>query len=232
MGWSRKKIIITSGPTRMPLDGMRFLSNRSTGKFGALLAEEALRRGANVTFIQGEGSEVPKAHRRLKCLPVETNRNVAAALRAELKRGHCDVCIHAMAVLDFQPSKIRKGKTKTKNGIWNLRLVPTPKIINQIKKWDPKIFLVGFKLEMGVSRKVLLKRAKRLLRQSGADLVLANQLTEGEDPSHEGLLLNTTGKIVCQAKGKKKLSKMILNVLDVLCRERESNPHALADTRF
>src|SRR3989338_9574389 len=56
-----KRILITSGPTRMPLDAMRFISNRSTWRFGTLLAKEALKRGAKVTFIYGVGSQTPKA---------------------------------------------------------------------------------------------------------------------------------------------------------------------------
>lgn len=211
-----KKILITSGPTRMPLDAMRFLSNRSTGRFGTLLATEALKQGAQVTFVYGVGSEIPKVTgkggRHLRCIPVETNAQVSDTLRKLLKSGRYDVVIHAMAVLDFQPVVVRKGKTKTKKGNWNLRLVPTPKIINQIKKWDPKIFLVGFKLEVGASQNTLLKSAHNLIRQTKADLVLANQLTEGEDKSHIGFLLDSKGNLLHKTKGKKNLAKLILDV--------------------
>ncbi|MBI5298942.1 MAG: hypothetical protein HY877_01410 [Deltaproteobacteria bacterium] len=211
-GLKMKKILITSGPTRMSLDAMRFISNRSTGRFGTLMAEEALKKGARVTFIYGVGSETPKPHPRLKLIEIETNRDVADALKREL-RHHYNVCIHAMAVLDFQPVLVRKGKTKTKNGIWNLCLVPTPKIINQIKKWSPKILLVGFKLEVGVSQSTLLKSARNLLRQTKADLVLANQLTEGKDANHPGYLLDSEGSILARARGKQNLARLIIKVI-------------------
>ncbi|OGQ05187.1 MAG: hypothetical protein A3F82_01825 [Deltaproteobacteria bacterium RIFCSPLOWO2_12_FULL_44_12] len=202
----------------MPLDAMRFISNRSTGRFGTLLAKEALKRGAKVTFIYGVGSQTPKAPPkgvgRLLCIPVETNQKVASTLRSLLLHSRYDVVIHAMAVLDFQPSGVKKIKTKTKRGVWSLKLVPTPKIINQIKKWSPKTFLVGFKLEVGVSQKELLRRARRLLRQTKADLVLANQLTEGDDNKHRGFLLNRAGNILYMGRGKKRLANLIINEVE------------------
>lgn len=216
------KILITSGPTRAPLDAMRFISNRSTGRFGVLLAREALRRGAQVTFIYGRGSAVPKSHPRLRLVAVETNAEVANALRRHLRRrsqskvGGFDAVIHAMALLDFQPAALRRGKTPTlskrgdRKGVWNLKLVPTPKIISQIKKWAPQTKLVGFKLEIGVSQAELLRRARRLLRESHADYVLANQLTEGCDSRHAGILLDRNGRVVTKARGKENLAKLIL----------------------
>ena len=118
-----------------------------------------------------------------------------------------------MAVLDFQPERLSKIKTKTKDGVWNLKLVPTKKIIQQIKKWDPNIFLVGFKLEVGISQEKLFAAAKRLLRQSRANLVLANQLTEGADAQHQGWLLNAKGEIVLKGKGKDQLSRRLIQKL-------------------
>lgn len=203
-------LLITSGPTRAPLDAMRFISNRSTGRFGVLLAKEALRRGAQVTFIYGVGSRIPKPHRRLKLIEVETNDEVSDTLRRELRRRSCDAVIHAMAVLDFQAERAGQGKTPTRRGAWRLNLVPTPKIISQIKKWAPQTLLVGFKLEVGVSQAELLRRARRLLRESHADFILANQLTEGPDSHHTGILLGAGGRVVAKARGKENLAKLIV----------------------
>lgn len=208
-----KKILISSGPTRMPLDAMRFISNRSTGKFGTLLAEEALKKGAQVGFIYGKGSLTPKPHPRLLLMPVETNNDVEKILKVCIKKKRWDALIHAMALLDFQPEKVRKGKTKTADGHWNVKLIPTPKIISNIKKWDPKIFLVGFKLEIGVSQKKLLQEARRLIRQTKADLVLANQLTAGQDASHVGFLLDGAGRVIAKARGKTKLARLIVQLI-------------------
>ena len=107
------KILITSGPTRAPLDAMRFISNRSTGRFGTLLADAALKKGFQVTFVHGMGSQTPKLHKNLRLISVETNRDVARVLRRELTAKHYDAVIHAMAVLDFQPARFKNIKTKT-----------------------------------------------------------------------------------------------------------------------
>lgn len=205
-----KKILITSGPTRAPLDAMRFLTNRSTGKFGTLLAEEALRKRARVTFVYGKGSHKPRLNSLLTLILVETGKEVAQVLKRQLKKKNYDAVIHSMAVLDFQAAKVKRTKTQTKKGGWKLELIPTPKIINSIKKWAPKTILVGFKLEVGVSQKEMLSRARRLLAQSKADFVLANQLTEGDDKKHLGFLLDASGRIVGRAKGKQRLAKLII----------------------
>lgn len=209
-----KTILITSGPTRAPLDAVRILTNISTGFFGTLLAQEALRKGARVVFVYGKGSLTPPPHRRLKCISVETNDDVENVLHTHLKKKRCSAVIHAMAVLDFQPQQIARGKIKTKRGAWILKLIPTPKIINAIKKWGPKILLVGFKLEVGVTQKKLFQSARGLLKTSKADFVLANRLTEGGDGKHKGFLLNKAGRIIAQGTGKKHLAKLILDTLD------------------
>ena len=198
----------------MPLDGVRFISNHSTGRFGTLMAEAALKKGATVGFIFGKGSLTPKPHPRLTLMPVETNDDVEKTLKYLLKKTKWDALIHAMALLDFKPKKVKRGKTKTKNGVWKVKLVPTLKIITEIKKWAPKIFLVGFKLEMGVSQTELIRRAKKLIRESGADLVLANQLTEGKDASHLGLLLNKKGNVIVKKRGKNNLARLIIKEME------------------
>lgn len=208
-----KKILITSGPTRAPLDDVRYLTNHSTGTFGTHLADEALKTGAQVTFVYGVGSKMPPPQPNLNLIPIITHEDVSKTLQQQLMKQNFDLIIHAMAVLDFQPEEIAKGKTKTKDGTWHLQLVPTPKIINQIKKWSPQSVLIGFKLESGVDQQTLLTSARQLLKDSRADYVLANQLTEGTDEQHEGFLLERSGEIIAQAKGKQKLARLIVSLL-------------------
>lgn len=198
----------------MPLDSVRFLTNRSTGRFGTFLADAALKKGFQVTFVCGVGSQTPKPHRSLRLIPVETNRDVAKVLKKELMRGRYAAVVHAMAVLDFQPERFKNIKTKTKRGVWYLKLVPTPKIIDQIKKWAPKTVLVGFKLETGVSQNVLLQEARRLLKKSRADFILANQLNEGKDASHFGVLLDRQGRVIAKKQGKANLARLIIGAIE------------------
>lgn len=209
-----KKIVITSGPTRIPLDAVRFLTNHSTGTFGVQLAKLALKKGAQVTFLFGKGSKTPQPSSRLKTIPVETHRDLSKILRRELTTRHYDSVIHAMAVLDFEPSGFKKTKTKTKEGVWNLKLKPTPKIIQQIKHWSPETSLVGFKLEVGVSDKILFARAAALARSAHCDFVLANRLSPGNDRQHAGWLLNDQGECIGRGVGKARLAQMILKALE------------------
>lgn len=208
-----KRILITSGPTLAPLDAVRYLTNISTGRFGCLLATEALRRKAKVTFVYGKGSQHPSSP-SVRGIEVITNWDVERVLRRELDRGHYDVVIHAMAVLDFEPVSVQKTKTTSRKGGWTIHLKPAPKIIAQIKKWSPRSLLVGFKLEAGVKRAELLLRARRLLKESQADFVLANQLTEGDDRKHTGWLLDRRGEVVAKAKGKISLARLIFSALE------------------
>jgi len=208
-----KRILITSGPTRAPLDAVRFISNRSTGRFGTLLAKEALRHGASVTMICGAGSETPTPHRRLRLIPIETNRDVERALRQELTRRHYFAVIHAMALLDFAPVRVRRGKVASRGGAWLVRLRPTEKIVSKIKRWLPGSFLVGFKLEGGVSEKKLLQKGRRLLRESRADLVVANQLRPGGDERHAGYLLTAEGRSAGRIVGKSRLAAKIISLI-------------------
>lgn len=147
-------------------------------------------------------------------MEVATNRDVETTLRKELKQRHYHAVIHAMAVLDFELTVIRKTKIASRKGGWTLRLKPAAKIITQIKKWSPRVLLVGFKLEVGLKPKSLLQRARRLQKEAQADFVLANQLTEGPDHRHAGWLLDKKGRVIATAKGKKALAKLIFSALD------------------
>ena len=205
------RILITSGPTRAPLDAVRFLSNRSTGRFGTLLAEEALRNGMGVTMIYGIGSETPQAQARLKLLPIETNQDLEKTLRRELIKTKYDAVIHAMAVLDYRPARVVAGKRGSRDGDWLIRLIPTAKVIRKIKRWAPRTLLIGFKLESsGRPVRELVGRATRLVQESGADYVVANYLSEGSDDQHRGYLVGRDGTVIRKTVGKKNLAREII----------------------
>lgn len=205
-------ILLTSGPTRAPLDAIRFLTNRSTGRFGTLVAASALRRGARVTMIAGAGSEVPRPQRRLRVVRVETNADLTRTLRAHLRTRHVDAVIHAMAVLDFQPTIVRRGKVGSRGAAWVIRLERAPKIIQRIKRWAPRTLLVAFKLESRGGKHRLLARARRLLAESGADVVAANQLAEGEDRGHMSYLVDADGQVIRTVTGKRALARAVVEI--------------------
>src|SRR2546428_5702294 len=105
-----KRLLITSGPTRRPLDAVRYITNKAAGGLGALIAEEVIRRGALVTFIYGRESQTrvlrgPRLD-HLQLVPIETVDDLISVFKQELPKRY-DALIHPMAVLDFQPDTVR-----------------------------------------------------------------------------------------------------------------------------
>ncbi len=218
MPLSDKRLLITSGPTRAPLDAVRYITNKSTGRLGALIAEEALRRGAEVTFVYGRLSQVPLVrgrahHDHLTLAAVETVNDLIEVFRRELPRKY-DAVIHPMAVLDFTPAEVQPAKTSSDVKEWVVRLVPTPKAIKLVKEVAPKTFLVGFKLEVGKPLAELRAIALEFLRKNSCDLVIANDLGEIEGGQHTGHFITPDGKVVQVAVGKEAIARALVDYLD------------------
>lgn len=224
---SGRQLLITSGPTRAPIDAVRYLSNTSSGKLGAMIAEEALRRGAAVTFIYGHRSMVPTAsglgnghHRRLRLIEVDTVDDAAAALERELRGGPHDGIIHAMAVLDYVPAERMLGKVRSGEEDWIIRLVPTVKVIKMIKEIAHDAVLVAFKLEVGVPYQELIASASALMASTDADLVVANDLMEITAQGHVAHIVGVEGAVEATTHAKGELAEVILDKLGALLRER------------
>src|SRR3989449_9311802 len=149
-----KKLLITSGPTRTPLDAVRYITNKATGRLGALIAEEVIRRGALVTFIYGRGSQTPVLRGprldHLQLVPIETVDDLISVFKQELPKRY-DALIHPMAVLDFQPDTVRPYKTGWQVEEWLRAVGATPHAGKPVEGLGPDTFLVGFKLEIGKS---------------------------------------------------------------------------------
>lgn len=167
------RILITAGPTWVAIDGVRVISNTATGETGILLAEELQKKGCRVTLILGP-VEACCINKRIAVIRFKFFDELAKLVKAELSGNNYDWLIHSAAVSDYKPgtlcrSKIRSGLTEL-----NLRLKPTPKIINSIKRINPGIKLAGFKFEPQAPKEKLIKEAKSLLIKSKSDLVIAN----------------------------------------------------------
>lgn len=212
-----KKLLITSGPTRAPLDAVRYITNKSTGRLGALIAEEAIQRGADVTFVYGRPSQVPVVrggrHDHLTLIAVETVDDLVAVFKEQLPRRY-NAVVHPMAVLDFQPDEVRDYKTGSHVEEWALRLVPTSKVIRLVKELAPDTFLVGFKLEIGKDPKELQAIAFEFLKRNRCDLVVANDLREIEAGRHTGYFVTPEGKVVQTAVGKEAIARALIEYLD------------------
>ena len=212
-----RRLLITSGPTRAPLDAVRYITNKATGATGSLIAEEAIRRGANVTFVYGRLSQLPTVrssrHDHITLIAVETVQDLIAVFKEQLPTGY-DAVIHPMAVLDFQPDVARSYKTGSDVEEWVIRLVPTPKVIQLVKELAPRTFLVGFKLEVGQSPDELRAIAIDFLKKNRCDLVVANDLREIESGQHTGYFITPDGQIKRTVVGKEAIARALVEFLD------------------
>ncbi|HEV8338468.1 MAG TPA: phosphopantothenoylcysteine decarboxylase [bacterium] len=224
-----KKVLVTAGPTRAPLDSIRYITNKATGRLGALIAEEALARGASVTFLHGRPSLVPTVrggmHDHLTLIAIDTVQDLIRAFREELPKRY-DAVIHNMAVLDFEPAEIRPGKTGSEEASWAVRLVPTPKAVGLVKELAPQTFLVAFKLEVGRSRDELVAAGLDLLRKNHADLVVANDQRDIEAGEHTGYFIDSSGEILATVEGKEAIARTLLRVVEERLDRRPSRLQA------
>lgn len=165
-----RTVLVTAGPTHEPLDPVRFLGNRSSGKMGFALAAEAARRGAGVTLIAGPVAlATPPGVRRID---VTTADEMAAAARRQAPRA--DLIIMAAAVADFRPRQVAGTKIKKSHGgLRTLELVENPDILSGLRQVAPVALLVGFAAETDD----LEANARQKLQAKGADLLVANDVS-------------------------------------------------------
>ena len=173
--WEGREVLVTAGPTREPLDPVRFLGNRSSGRMGFALAGAAWRRGSKVTLVTGP-SPLPDPT-GVTAKRVETGEEMKEEVLSHLHRA--DVLIFAAAVSDFRPEEPRDRKLKrsrTGDGL-ELRLSPTPDIaLSTLENRKTGAVAVGFALET----EDLIENARRKLKEKGFHLMAANNaLDEG-----------------------------------------------------
>lgn len=205
-----KKILVTAGPTWVKLDAVRVITNIFTGSTGCRISEEAVRRGARVTLLLGPGGAAPKSNLvgRIKIVRFRYFDDLRRILRKELRSGHYDALIHSAAVSDFAPrsltrGKIRSGRRKT------ISLVPLPKLIDSVRRWAPGIFLVKFKLVVGVSASGLRQAGCRNLKD--ADLLVANNADK--DGNTKATYIINKKKGICEKVAKRsELPKRVLSL--------------------
>ncbi|MCJ7508438.1 MAG: bifunctional phosphopantothenoylcysteine decarboxylase/phosphopantothenate--cysteine ligase CoaBC [candidate division Zixibacteria bacterium] len=161
-----KRILITAGPTQEPIDKVRFLSNRSSGKMGYALALEAKKRGAKAILISGPtGIDKPQG---IDFYQVKTAQEMHSQVKFHLKKA--DVLIMAAAVSDFVPKIVQSQKIKREEKKISLELEPTADILKEIGKNKKDKLLVGFALETENE----VENAKRKLKEKNLDLIVVN----------------------------------------------------------
>lgn len=210
-----KKVLITAGPTIEYIDPVRVITNQSTGKTGVLLASEFVSAGSKVTLIYGPGTEVPP--KGAKVIRVETSSEMSDALKKELRQKF-DIVILAAAASDYTPEKSSRTKLNSDLLRISLKLKRVPKMINDVKKIQNNVFLVGFKAETNISKKDLIKKAREKLNQSGCDLVIANDIGTKrykENPDYNNVIVvNSKTATESGWKSKSKVVKFIRNEIE------------------
>jgi len=182
-----KHIVVSAGGTREPIDLVRYIGNRSSGKMGYALAEAARDRGATVTLVTSVTELPPPAG--VEVIPVESALEMReAVLKATAA---ADVLIMAAAVADYHPAKVAKDKIKRESETLTLELVKTPDIIGEVRG---NIIKVGFAAES----KDLIVRGTEKLKKKKLDLIAVNDIT-AED---SGFATDTNRVTLIDRKGK------------------------------
>jgi phosphopantothenoylcysteine decarboxylase/phosphopantothenate--cysteine ligase len=189
------RFLITAGPTREPIDAVRYISNFSSGKMGYALAKEAVRRGHSVILISGPLSLTlsrkgrgnnPIIHQ------IETAREMKKAVLKYIPQADC--LIMAAAVSDYRPAHTLKGKMKKSHKEISLKLVRNPDILKEIGAKTRNKILVGFALET----KNLLKYARAKVREKRLDYIVANPASVIGRDSSDAMVLDKHGRIIKQ----------------------------------
>ena len=165
-----EKLLITAGPSREPIDPVRYISNRSSGKMGYALARAALRRGAEVVLVSGPTSLNAPTGARL--ISVTTAAQMHGAVLEEFP--NCTTVIMAAAVADYHPAEVSDKKLKRGKSALELRLEPNPDILKHLGEHRDGKVLIGFAAET----EDLITNAASKLREKNLQMIVANNVTE------------------------------------------------------
>jgi phosphopantothenoylcysteine decarboxylase/phosphopantothenate--cysteine ligase len=213
--WQGQRLLVSAGPTHEPIDPVRFISNRSSGKMGYAIAEAARDRGAEVILVTGPSSLTPPPG--VTTVSVNTASEMTDALSRHFPS--TTVLIMAAAVADFRP-KMMAGQKLKKQGKSEmvLELEATPDILAMLSARRTSQIVVGFAAET----EHILSHAKDKLREKGLDLIIANDVTQtgggfGSDDNAVVILSSTGEQRVVGLMPKRRLADEILTAVRDLC---------------
>ena len=174
--------LITAGPTREPIDPVRYISNRSSGKMGYAIAEAALDAGHDVIVISAPVNLAPP--RNTKFISVSTSDEMFEAVQRHADES--DVCVLCAAVADYKPAQVSPVKIKKRNAEFSLELTPTRDILDSLgRRQERKFLLVGFAAETDH----LEANATKKLREKNCDIIVANDARIGMETDENELLI-------------------------------------------
>jgi phosphopantothenoylcysteine decarboxylase/phosphopantothenate--cysteine ligase len=203
-----RRVLVSAGGTREPLDAVRFLGNRSSGRMGVALAEEARLRGAEVTLVAANLA-VP-APGKVELVPAPT----AEALEREvLARADADIVLMAAAVADYRPAEPSPDKRRKDGEPWTVTLEPTRDILSRLGEGRRAgQLLIGFAADRGERG---LERAREKLQQKGSDLIVFNDVSRSDigfdAPTNEVVLVSAAGERRIRKAPKERIASEILD---------------------
>lgn len=217
-------VLVTAGSTVEYIDSVRIMTNLSSGKMGLNIAQQCLDKSFNVTFVYGHGSLNIPDDPRMNIIRIKTTEEMLKVVKETILNEKQQIVFHAAAVADFSilhSSKKMPNKIDTRNGTKTIKLVPTAKIVDKIKQFDNKIFLVAFKAEYGISKELLVKRALAKLNECNGDLIVANDVSRkgcdfGSDTNEVYIIDKEKDIIHIPLDSKKEIAR---NLLEIVCRK-------------
>ena len=233
-----KKILVTAGPTWVPVDDVRVITNVFGGTTGYRIATLAAEMGAEVTLLLG-----PYTIRETSAMIDEPFRNILtkvkniffakakiflaggkieivnyqyfdelmSLMKEYISTGEYDAVIHSAAVADYAPLKT-DGKIGSGFNKFEIKTVQTPKIISYIKKWDANIFLVQFKLEVGLTEKELIARARAGLVKYAGDLVVANNKFGTSETTAAAYFIDTAENVTTVTEREEMYERLLVEI--------------------
>lgn len=186
-GDMKKKVTVIAGSTEEPVDDVRILTNRSTGRTGIELAVDAYERGAEVGLWMGRTTEeIPSF--------ITTKRfSTSLELVDMVRKIRSDICIVPAAISDYIPKRA-KGKIPSTKRQVTVELRRAPKIIEELRRSRKKITIIGFKLESDISKKALVSKAKERLRTAKLDFIVANDIKSVTPDSNKVIIIDKKGR--------------------------------------
>jgi phosphopantothenoylcysteine decarboxylase/phosphopantothenate--cysteine ligase len=216
---SGRRVLVTAGGTREPLDSVRYLGNRSSGKMGVALAEEARRRGAEAILLAANLA-IPAPH-GVETIPTPT---AEARRHAALALPDVDVLLLAAAVADYRPAEAVAGKRPKDESAWTVELAPTADIARELgEQKGPGQVLVAFGAEHGDDGR---ERKRAMLETKNADLVVYNDVGRSDigfdSTDNEVVLMTHDGDRVVEKTSKQRVAAAILDEVETLLQAKQS----------
>lgn len=209
-----KKVLVSAGPTIAPIDPVRYITNRSTGKMGYAIAKEARDRGAEVILVSGPTNlEPPK---NVKIINIKTNEEMKKEILQNFK--WADIVVKSAAVADYKPKEYSKEKIKKGEGDLNICLTRDNDILKFLGEIKTHQVLVGFAAESDN----VLENAERKLKNKNLDFIVANDITSsdtgfGSEDNKVVILSKNNEKLELEKMSKKKVAS---NIFDMILEKR------------